>query len=47
MRTLRPKVWISLSTTSADIQTFGLRVDEDTETEGLDITEHDERGYIL
>lgn len=25
----------------------GLRVDEDTETEGLDITEHDERGYIL
>lgn len=25
----------------------GLRVDEDSETEGLDITEHDERGYIL
>ena len=26
---------------------IGLRVDEDAETEGLDITQHDERGYIL
>jgi len=25
----------------------GLRVDEDQETEGLDISQHDERGYIL
>ena len=25
----------------------GLRVEPDGETEGLDITEHDERGYIL
>ena len=25
----------------------GLRVDEETETEGLDITQHEERGYIL
>ena len=26
---------------------IGLRVDKDTETEGLDIREHDERGYII
>jgi Amt family ammonium transporter len=26
---------------------MGLRVDEDSETEGLDVSEHDERGYIL
>jgi len=25
----------------------GLRVDEDSETEGLDVSQHDERGYIL
>ena len=25
----------------------GLRVDEETETQGLDLAEHDERGYIL
>jgi len=25
----------------------GLRVDEDAETQGLDLSEHDERGYIL
>ncbi len=27
--------------------TMGLRVDEDSEQEGLDITSHDERGYVL
>ena len=27
--------------------TLGLRVDPDQETEGLDLTQHDERGYIL
>jgi Amt family ammonium transporter len=26
---------------------LGLRVDKDTETEGLDLREHDERGYII
>ena len=26
---------------------IGLRVDEDSETEGLDVSQHDERGYIL
>jgi Amt family ammonium transporter len=26
---------------------IGLRVDEEQETEGLDITQHEERGYIL
>ena len=26
---------------------IGLRVDEDSETEGLDLSQHDERGYIL
>ncbi|MFC3149613.1 ammonium transporter [Litoribrevibacter euphylliae] len=26
---------------------IGLRVDKDTETEGLDLREHDERGYII
>ena len=26
---------------------MGLRVDEDSETEGLDVSQHDERGYIL
>jgi len=25
----------------------GLRVSEEEETEGLDISQHDERGYIL
>jgi len=25
----------------------GLRVDEDEETEGLDLSQHDERGYNL
>ena len=25
----------------------GLRVDKDEETEGLDITQHDERGYNI
>jgi len=27
--------------------TLGLRVTEEQETEGLDIAQHDERGYIL
>jgi len=27
--------------------TLGLRVSEDQETEGLDLSQHDERGYIL
>jgi Amt family ammonium transporter len=26
---------------------IGLRVNEEEETQGLDLSEHDERGYIL
>ena len=26
---------------------IGLRVDAESETEGLDVSQHDERGYIL
>lgn len=36
--------WVILKLVDA---TIGLRVDPDQETEGLDITQHDERGYIL
>jgi Amt family ammonium transporter len=36
--------WIVLKIVDAIV---GLRVDEDQETEGLDINQHDERGYIL